>query len=61
MKNIPDELFKKEVLYILKEEASHRTNEVKPLGISAWESIYKKELDDLKFDYLLTHTGGLYD
>ena len=53
MRPIPDGLFTKEVLYILKEEANYRTNEVKPFGLSNWQHAYDKELNDLKLDYLM--------
>lgn len=56
---IPDEIFTKEVLYILKEEANHRTNVAAPFGLSDWNSLNEKELNGLKLDYLLTHIGEL--
>jgi hypothetical protein len=56
---LPDEIFSKDVLYVLKEEANHRTNISRPLGLSAWDNAFEKELNELKLDYLLTHIGNV--
>ena len=56
---LPDEIFSKDILYVLKEEANYRTNISKPLGLNAWDNAFEKELNRLKLDYLLTHIGNV--